>query len=186
MMVVLWTAKNGTIRYLGTVTDISGRKAAEGAVHRAAARANSSLAEKEVLLNEVHHRVKNNLQVIASMLSLGARRFKDPEVRRVLGESRLRVQSIALVHEQLYQSGDFAQIDLDAYLAALVHNVLTAQSTSRTRAHVIPHGAKLPLDRAIPCGLIVTELVTNALKHAFTDPSRAGTIRVSIDASDAP
>jgi two-component sensor histidine kinase len=141
----------------------------------------ASLHEKEVLLREVHHRVKNNLQLVASLLSLQARSFGDERSRVMLEESQNRIHSIALVHETLYQSGELARVDLGEYLATLVQHLLESWMgvSGRIRISVDAANAELPLDVAIPCGLIVNELITNALKHAFPD-ERSGSIRVSI------
>ncbi len=139
------------------------------------------LSEKEVLLKEVHHRVKNNLQVISSLLNLQASQIADTRVKSALRESQNRVRSMALIHEKLYQSANLAEVDFAAYL----HNLVSFLSQSyRERANsveIVVQAAALQLDleTAIPCGLIVNELVSNALKHAFPD-GRAGVITVSL------
>lgn len=141
----------------------------------------AALTEKEVLLKEIHHRVKNNLQVISSMLNLQAMHISDPKAQAVFAESQGRVQSIALVHETLYESRDLSSVDCAEYIHTLVTTVMQAQSTpDRTISTVIDSdGVLLPVSCAIPCGLIINELVTNSLKHAF--PHRTtGVIRVSL------
>ncbi|HZL18300.1 MAG TPA: histidine kinase dimerization/phosphoacceptor domain -containing protein [Polyangia bacterium] len=144
----------------------------------------ASLREKEVLLKEIHHRVKNNLQVISSLLNLQARYLTDPAARAIFSQSQTRVQSIALVHERLYESADLSHVDFGKYVAVLIDNVFdTYDAPSRGIAKVIDVGdVHLTVDVAIPCGLIVNELVTNALKHAFPD-GRAGTVRVGLSES---
>jgi len=138
-----------------------------------------SLADKEVLLREVHHRVKNNLQVISSMLRLQARSVEDAAVRRMFEDGDGRVRSMALVHEQLYRSGDLAQVDFGAYLERLAHNVgaSTPRAGTAIEMRVSAAAVGLPLDLAIACGLIVNELLANAIKHAFHD-ERRGRIEV--------
>ncbi len=139
----------------------------------------ASLEEKELLLKEVHHRVKNNLQVISSLLSLQSKELDDPAIARLFQESQGRIRSMALIHEQLYRSSDLARIDFAAYVEDLVGHL--QQSLSHKAAPVkfllnvqpIP----LPLDLAIPCGMIVNELVSNALQHAFPH-GQAGEIKV--------
>ena len=140
--------------------DISERKSAERAIER-------SLREKEVLLQEIHHRVKNNMQIISSILSLEVGHLSDPTVRQALGVSQNRIRSMALIHEKLYRSKDLARVDLSDYVSDLCADLKTMS----------PHGAALSLeletenvhagvDFAIPFGLVVNELVTNAFKHA--------------------
>jgi two-component sensor histidine kinase len=141
----------------------------------------AALTEKEVLLKEIHHRVKNNLQVISSMLNLQAMHISDPAAQAVFAESQGRVQSIALVHETLYESRDLSSVDFAEYIHTLVTTVMQAQMTpDRNISTVIDSdGVLLPVSCAIPCGLIINELVTNSLKHAFPH-STSGVIRVSL------
>jgi PAS domain S-box-containing protein len=141
----------------------------------------AALKEKEVLLKEIHHRVKNNLQVISSMLNLQAMHIPDEASQQVFAESQGRVQSIALVHETLYESEDLSSVNFADYINTLVTTVMQAQSSpERNIATMIDaDGVRLPVGSAIPCGLIINELVTNSLKHAFPNRS-AGVIRVSL------
>lgn len=141
-----------------------------------------SLTEKEVLLREIHHRVKNNLQVVSSLLSLQTHYVVDARTRELLHDSEARVRTIALVHERLYQSRDFASVDLGDYVGALVSGIQDATGAAqRGVAFEIDTGrVALSIDRAIPCGLIINELVTNALKHAFPG-GRRGRVRVALD-----
>jgi two-component sensor histidine kinase len=129
----------------------------------------ASLAEKEVLLKEIHHRVKNNLQVISSMLSLQAYALCDPAALTAFTESQDRIRSMALIHEKLYRSQDLAGIDFGGYLEDLAaYLVRSYQRAERPIELCIEaDGVRLGVDQAVPCGLIVNELVSNSLKHAF-------------------
>lgn len=149
-------------------------------------RLTTSLEEKNVLLKEVHHRVKNNLQVISSLLNLQAGHIKDPVALQIFLESRNRVRSMALIHEKLYQSHDLSRIDVEDYLKALSSGLLAgfAGQGSSVRISVEVEKIMLPVDSAVPCGLIVNELVTNCFKYAFA-PAAAGEIRIAMKRTDA-
>ncbi|HMK65617.1 MAG TPA: sensor histidine kinase, partial [Thermodesulfobacteriota bacterium] len=158
--------------------DISERKKAEESLK-------NSLAEKIALLKEVHHRVKNNLQIIASLLSLQAGHTTSREVADILSDTRSRVRSMALLHEMLYQSGTLASINFKAYGKELCTQLLRSCSPAGARITVEVKMAPLALglEQAVPCGLILSELVSNALKHGFSH-KRTGTIEVSLEKED--
>jgi len=142
-------------------------------------RISASLREKEALLSEIHHRVKNNLQIISSLLALQSERVIDRPVRLALMDSQSRIKSMALIHEQLYKSGDLSRIDFSEYVGnlsqALLNAHFTGQATVTIRACV--DRILLPVGTALPCSLIVNELVTNCLKHAFVAGER-GEVRI--------
>jgi two-component sensor histidine kinase len=148
-------------------------------------RLRESLREKEVLLKEVHHRVKNNLQVISSLLNLQASELHDPAMIRVLRDSQTRVRSMALIHEQLYRSDDLAHIDFADYTNELVDhlNRTLGSRSERIQLSLDIRPLRLSLDLAIPCGMIVNELVCNALEHAFPE-NLSGEIRVTFRRDD--
>jgi two-component sensor histidine kinase/streptogramin lyase len=131
------------------------------------------VGEKELLLKEIHHRVKNNLQIISSLLSLQASQAKDARVRGMFGETQGRVRAIATVHEKLYQSGSVARIEVAEYLRSVASQLFSSYGgADRILLRIEAEPLELGLDTAIPCGLIVNELVSNALKHAFPDGRR--------------
>lgn len=145
-----------------------------------------SLKEKEVLLKEIHHRVKNNLQIITSLLNLQSSQIKDPDAIMLFRESQSRVRSMALIHEKLYQSKDLARIDFDGYLRDLMVYLFRsyAANADQIRVHVESNNMSLEIDTAIPCGLMISELVTNTLKYAFP-AGRRGNLWISIGPEDA-
>ena len=146
----------------------------------------ASLHEKEVLLREIHHRVKNNLQVISSLLNLQVSTEASPATRRGLMESQSRIQSMALVHQLLYESRDLGHIDFTEYLRTLAVRLLGTYNVGPKRLDVRVEGESLLLeiDRAISCGLIVNELVANAIEHAFPD-ERSGHIYIKVERDGA-
>lgn len=136
--------------------------------------------EKELLLKEIHHRVKNNLQVISSLLKLHSERVQVPEARDAFDDAQRRVQAIALLHESLHDTRDSGAVDLDLYARSLVDSLVRVAGAS-VRVVVQVSGVRLSLDQALPCGLILSELVTNALKHAWRgDAALPGGMSVSV------
>ena len=138
----------------------------------------SSLNEKDVLLKEVHHRVKNNLQIIASLLDLQARNIVDESTAEMLRESRNRVRSMGLIHEHLYGTDELARIDLPDYVDDLCSSLSSSYGTRQVTIRPEVEDLAFDLDMAIPCGLIINELVSNAIKYAF--PDREGTVVVRV------
>jgi PAS domain S-box-containing protein len=142
----------------------------------------AALREREVLLQEVHHRVKNNLQVISSLMNMQMRKLGAGTERAALEECQTRVEAIALIHEQLYQSRDYANVPFSEYTRTLVSNVFRTMGVSigQVKLDLAIASVAVPVDKAIPCGLVVNELITNSLKHGFRD-GRPGEIRVELD-----
>jgi len=146
---------------------------------------NDSLNEKEILLREIHHRVKNNLQIISSLLNLQSRYIEDRETLNVLRESQNRVRTMAIVHEELYRSPDLTNINFKEYMERLLSNLFYSYGVNEkfieTRFDL--EESTISIDTAIPCGLIVNELVTNSLKYAFPD-GEMGKIEVLLRSSN--
>ncbi len=161
------------------IRDMTDRRVAEEALR-------ASLREKEVLLKEIHHRVKNNLQVTSSLLRLQSAYLTDPLARAMFAASQDRLRSMALVHEKLYQSGDLSRIDLTDYLESLARLLFGSYAVEPGRIELVVSGANLylPVDLAVPCGLIANELVSNCLKHAFPG-ERAGRVEVRVSGGPA-
>ncbi len=141
-----------------------------------------SLQEKEVLIKEIHHRVKNNLQVIISLLRMHGRRIENEEVAEVFTESRNRIQAMAMIHETLYQQEAFVNIDLKSYLKRLSYTLARVYSSPgfMVQIDVDVQDVTLVIDQAIPCGLIMNELISNALKYAFPPDCRDARIIISV------
>ncbi|MBC8415135.1 MAG: PAS domain S-box protein [Candidatus Cloacimonetes bacterium] len=157
-----------------TAQDITKQKLAQDEINR-------SLQEKEVLLNEIHHRVKNNMQIITSLLKLQSQNIKDKRSLELFQNSQNRVRSMALIHEKLYRTKDFSNIDFGEYIRGLTTQLLISY-------HILPSQIKIDvnikdivfnINVAIPCGLIINELVTNSLNHAFSN-CREGKIKITI------
>ena len=134
---------------------------------RVEARLRESLAEKELLLREIHHRVKNNLQIVSSLLNLQQATLHDPAAIAAVAESAVRMRAMALLHQMLYQSDTIGRVQMDEYLRALALHVRGSHAGEEIELGFALQPITMDLDRAIPCGLIVTELLTNCLKHAF-------------------
>ncbi len=179
----LWDEDGKPVRIVGCHTDITERKLAEEALRYHEEHMKESLREKEVLLGEIHHRVKNNLHIISNLLYLQANRSEDTRTREILQDSRNRVDSMALIHESLYRVQNFSQINLAEYVQKLSANLL---SIYKVQPDSIPFkiNAKtdilINLEQAIPCSLIINELITNALKHGLQN-NRDGEVFVTLD-----
>ncbi|MFM2061747.1 MAG: hypothetical protein RLZZ507_1417 [Cyanobacteriota bacterium] len=145
----------------------------------------SALAEKEVLLKEVHHRVKNNLQIVSSLLQLQAQTLKDPEIIRAIRESQNRIESISLIHKNLYTSPNIGQLDIVEYINNLSTGLLISYQivpgTINLRTNI--DSVSLNVDEAIACGLVINELTSNAIKHAFPN-NQKGEIHISLHNSN--
>jgi PAS domain S-box-containing protein len=166
--------ENGNVREIsGIGNDITEKKLAEEKIKQ-------SLQEKEVLLKEVHHRVKNNLQVISSILNLQSSYVKDVGTLNILKESQNRIKSMAFIHESLYQTKDFSSINFSEYVVNLSHNLIQSYSNfeNEIKLNLDIQNVFLNLDLAIPCGLIINEIVSNALKYAFVD--KKGDCEISV------
>jgi two-component sensor histidine kinase len=142
-------------------------------------RQTEQLQQREIMLREIHHRVKNNMQVMSSLLSLQARTASNPETARMLEENQHRIQSMALLHEILYQSEDLASLDFSKYLLRMVDHLFRSYGVSnrQVRLHTELDPIRLELDDALPAGLLISEVVSNSLKHAFPD-GREGEVHI--------
>jgi PAS domain S-box-containing protein len=160
--------------FIITAADITERKEAEDQLRL-------SLQEKEVLLKEIHHRVKNNMQVISSLLDLQSAQITDPLIRAPFLDSQNRIKSMALIHERLYQSPDLARIDFTNYVQILVPRLFDSYQITGQQVSLKLEAAAISLEvsQAIPCGLIINELIANALKHAFRE-GRQGQLVLSM------
>jgi len=170
---------NGNFRgYHGIDRDITERKRAEEQIK-------ASLKEKEILLREIHHRVKNNLQVVSSLLNLQARAAKDENTGAILRESRDRINTMALIHTKLYESGNLSEINMKGFVEGLIRQLFLGYQVPDTKIVPVVHVADctLPISIAVPFGLVVNELLTNAFKHAFVNRAE-GKIEVSLCASE--
>jgi len=142
--------------------------------------AEEALAEKVVLLREVHHRVKNNLNTVATMLYFQAKEVNDARTLAAFQESQNRIQSMARLHEHLYRSKNLTTVDMKGYLSDLVMDLGQSLGEMTVPVQLETEGMMLDVDRAVPCGLLINELVSNALKHAFRDQDAGGSIQVRL------
>ncbi len=183
-----WILDQGTPRYgpsgsfegfIGSCVDITDMKEAAEALRARTSALAAALREREVLLSEIHHRVKNNLQLVSSLLALQARGV-GAEAQHALAEGQRRIDSIALVHEQLYGSTNLSAVNLASYVQALIPALCrTSDAGARVEVVLELEDVELIPERAVPCGLLVSELVTNALKHAFPD-ERRGVLEIKL------
>jgi PAS domain S-box-containing protein len=164
--------------FVGLWQDITERKRAEEQILR-------SLEEKEVLLKEIHHRVKNNMNVITSLLSLQSRYIRDKDALRIFRDGQNRIRAMARVHEKLYQSEDFSKVNINDYIEVLAKDLFNAYHISESSVSLKVNAGDvfLDIDFLIPCGLIINEIVSNSLKHGFRE-GRKGEISISLT-SDA-
>jgi PAS domain S-box-containing protein len=164
--------------YEGFLTDITERRHSQERIQ-------AQLAEKEVLLREIHHRVKNNLQVVSSMLSIQSAFLEDERSIAYFQDARTRIQSMALVHEHLYQSPTLSRVEMKSYVDELVSTVVNSMDVSQTGIRVVTDVGEMTtdVDNAIPLGMLINELLSNALKYAY--PNRQGEIRVFLGNHDA-
>ena len=158
-VLIEWEKKTAALNF---IIDITERKYAEDRIA-------ASLREKEILLKEIHHRVKNNMQVISSLLNLQYQKTEDQQVKNAVAEAQSRVRSISLVHEGLYQSPNLAEIDFQLYLEHLVEEIGRLFSLTSDKLKIFIHARKVKMGvkDAVPCGIIINELITNTIKHGF-------------------
>ncbi len=161
----------GTEKGIISFMDITDRKNAENKIKK-------SLQEKEILLREIHHRVKNNMQIISTLLTLQSAQINDPTLIQLYRESQDRIQAMALIHEKLYQSKDISSINLQDYVESMVSDLLYSyeRDSKIIKSDLDVEDVLMSIDTAVPCGLIINELVSNSLKYAF--PDGHGTVKI--------
>jgi PAS domain S-box-containing protein len=167
--------KNGEDRVLAIIRDITSKKHTEETLKR-------SLDEKEILLKEIHHRVKNNLQIVASLLKLQSKYISDEHAIQMLRESQNRVHSMSLIHQKLYQTRDLSYVDFNEYISTVIMHLQHSFGIleDRVKVNINSKDIIMSIDNAIPVGLIINELVSNSLKYAFPNGSR-GEINICLD-----
>lgn len=172
-------SQNAPLYFISHILDITERK-------RAKEKLQSAVREKELMLKEIHHRVKNNLQVISTLLELQSSHHKDPKITEVFAESRARVRSMALIHERLYRSENLDRVDFENYSRGLIQYLCQTYAMASDEIEVaIQVGWKsLPLDQAVPCGLLLNELISNSFKHAFVDHPSGARLEVELSLAD--
>jgi len=186
---IIWNDRPATLNFLMDITDrklmeseISSLNVVlEQRVEERTTQLNKILLEKETLLKEIHHRVKNNLQVIASLLNLQSQYVKDEQTLAVIKDSQNRIKAMALIHEKIYQSESLDQIDYGDYLEKITRSLFESYGVSPRKIALKIHAKDvvLHIDKAIPCSLIINELVSNSFKHAFPN-DRAGEVRIDV------
>ncbi len=178
--VPIYNREGKPLYLLGIAEDITTQKQVQDQIQ-------ASLYEKEVLLSEIHHRVKNNMAIVSSLLALQANHVTDPAVKVLFMESCKRIKSMALIHEKLYQSQTLAYIEFKSYVSDLVNNIKHSYSLSGTLIQIDLDDVEplhMDITMAVPCGLVLNELISNAYKHAFKEQS-AGTIKVAFTKNEA-
>jgi two-component sensor histidine kinase len=165
---------NGRKISISTIHDLTRRKKAEDEIK-------ASLAEKDVLMREIHHRVKNNMQIVSSLLNLQTSYVEEEEAVNVLKESQNRVKSMAMIHEKLYQSHDLNHLNISNYIISLVTDLFSSYAIPQGQIKPIMdvEDANLNMETAVPCGLIISELISNSLKYAFPN-GKKGEIHVTL------
>jgi PAS domain S-box-containing protein len=173
-----WDAKKqNVIGIIGAVSNITERKKADEQIK-------ASLKEKDVLLDEVHHRVKNNLQIISSLLDMSSMKTQNQEAIALFEESRNRVNAMAIIHSQLYESERFDRIDMGRHIQELSGNLLNIYSKEQTiTLDIKSANVYLPVTQAVPCALVLNELISNSLKHAYRDGQK-GTMSITMQQSN--
>jgi len=163
--------------HMAAIRDITDRKTIEQQIE-------ASLKEKEILLNEIHHRVKNNFEIISSLLDMASMSSDNEEIKKILLSSRTRIHSMSMIHSQLYQSDWFDRVDMGNHIIELTENLLILfKDEKKIKMEIEPSEVYLSLKQAIPSALIINELITNSLKYAFVD-KKHGKIHVSIHSTD--
>lgn len=176
-----WTLKSdeegNPVSILELNSDITHQKMVENDIK-------ASLEQKKLLLQEIHHRVKNNLQIISSLLNLQESYVEDDEALNVLQESQNRVLSMAMIHEMLYDSKDLSTVNFSSYIQNLVYDLFNSYgiNTSNLKLHLKVDEIHLNIETAVPCGLIISELVSNCLKYAF--PEKYGNLNIDFHPRD--